>query len=202
MLKKRSVPDELEPRKQPARAAKKPVNCKETDQSPSHVTKRNITSTSSSAVTMILLTTAVLCVNTTVAQRIVCSNKGVLLNSSTPGKSEVCVNYKECTAVPADINASEIILPFKYLVNQHIDQWRTIVNSEQETETIICPQGEQQNQLYILSRVLWKFSLRATVIHGDYGNLRDCSNSDDLLPSQSFQSTSVFSESKGKHRAA
>lgn len=57
-------------------------------------------------------------------------------------ETEICVDYKECTAVPADINASEIIFPFEYLVNQHTVQWRTIIKSKQETETIICPPGE------------------------------------------------------------
>ncbi|RCN25154.1 hypothetical protein ANCCAN_29135, partial [Ancylostoma caninum] len=102
VLKKKTVPDEPELRKQPPRAAKKPMNYKDTDQTSSHITKKNVTNTSSSAVTMIMLTIALLCVNTTAAQTIVCSDKGVLLNRSTPGKSEICVNYKECTAVPAD----------------------------------------------------------------------------------------------------
>ncbi|EYC18264.1 hypothetical protein Y032_0028g1766 [Ancylostoma ceylanicum] len=141
-LKKKTVPDESKLRKQPPRAAKKSVNYKDTDQSSSHITKRNVTTNSSSAVTMIMLTIALLCVNTTMAQRLVCSDKGVLLNASTPGKSEICVNYKECTAVPTDVNVSDITLPFKYLVNQHIIQGRSIVNFKQETETIICPPGE------------------------------------------------------------
>ncbi|EYC38590.1 hypothetical protein Y032_0707g1698, partial [Ancylostoma ceylanicum] len=142
VLKKKTADDESELRKQPARVAKKPINYKEMNQNSAHVTKRNVTSSSSNAVTMILLSIALLGINTAAAQTIVCSNKGVLLNSTSPTKSEICVNYKECVTISADVNVSEITLPFKYLVNQHIVQWRTIINSKQETETIICPPGE------------------------------------------------------------
>ncbi|EYC05914.1 hypothetical protein Y032_0079g1255 [Ancylostoma ceylanicum] len=142
VLEKKTADDESELRKQPARLAKKPINYKEMNQNSAHVTKGNVTSSSSSAVTMILLSIALLCINTAAAEKIVCSNKGVLLNSTSPTKSEICVNYKECVTIPADVNVSEITLPFKYLVNQHIVQWRTIINSKQETETIICPPGE------------------------------------------------------------
>ncbi|RCN32919.1 hypothetical protein ANCCAN_21257 [Ancylostoma caninum] len=56
VLKNKRVSDKPELWKQPPRTAKKPMNYKDSDQTSSHITKKNVTNMSSSAVTMIMLT--------------------------------------------------------------------------------------------------------------------------------------------------
>ncbi|KHJ94999.1 Pao retrotransposon peptidase [Oesophagostomum dentatum] len=142
--KKKQATGVIEGRKQPPRAAKKTMDYNEQNYSS---TLNKVLRNTSSSLNMSMLIVALLCLSTASATKITCSKNGILFNQATVSDSEVCVNYKECALVPAQANGSEITLPLKYLANQHTVQWRAIVETKQETETIICPPGEFCNRV-------------------------------------------------------
>ncbi|XGW22113.1 hypothetical protein V3C99_004798 [Haemonchus contortus] len=122
-------------RQQPPRAAKNQVSYNDPRAEPKSA------HSSSSALLMITMCALAL-PNPVSATAISCSDKGAKINTTLSSKAKLCINYKECTIVPDEASITEVALPFEHLISQHTIQWRTIVDSRQYTETIVCPPGD------------------------------------------------------------
>ncbi|KAK6019496.1 Tas retrotransposon peptidase A16 [Ostertagia ostertagi] len=144
-------------RQQPPRASKNQVSYNGSRNEPK-------SSKSSSSTLLMIAMCSLALLNSASAAAISCSNKGAKINTTLSAKAELCINYKECTVIPADANITEVAFPFEHLVSQHTIQWRTIVDSRQYTETIVCPPGDvcQRNQLHHMHRIFWEPSLRSS----------------------------------------
>ncbi|XGW33925.1 hypothetical protein V3C99_017998 [Haemonchus contortus] len=97
----------------------------------------------SSTTTLVMIAMCALSLlNSVSTATISCSSKGAAIKRTHTAKAELCVNYKECKVIPEGDNATEVALPFEHIVSQHTIQWRTIIDSQQYTETIVCPAGD------------------------------------------------------------
>ncbi|KAL6727245.1 hypothetical protein Aduo_009139 [Ancylostoma duodenale] len=134
ILKKKPSDETVRKRKQPPRAAKKPVDYGATNTS---VTARGSTKSLTSSVMLTLCMIVMIFNNTASATVLSCSKLGVNASVATP--SQLCINYKDCGMVPPEAGPTEVALPFKYRIAEHQVQWRTIINTVQHMETIICP---------------------------------------------------------------
>ncbi|KAK6030894.1 hypothetical protein OSTOST_02961 [Ostertagia ostertagi] len=123
-------------RHQPPRAAKNQASYNE-------ARSGSKSSSNSSSTTLFMIAMCALSLfNSVSAATISCSSKGATINRTHFTKAELCINYRECKLIPEGNNVTEVALPFKYIVSQHTIQWRTIVDSKQYTETIVCPAGD------------------------------------------------------------
>ncbi|CAJ0593115.1 unnamed protein product [Cylicocyclus nassatus] len=124
-----------EPRKQPQRAAKKPVDYASSNSS---TIKRSASQISKSVMITICLT-ALLLIDTASANVLSCSEHGVKVNTTSESQSQLCLNYKDCLKISTKKGINEIALPPKYRTTEHRVQWRTMIGATQYSDIIICP---------------------------------------------------------------
>ncbi|CAJ0592386.1 unnamed protein product [Cylicocyclus nassatus] len=123
-----------EPRKQPQRAAKKPIDYASSNSS---IIKRSVSQISKSVMITICLTA--LLIDTASANVLSCSEHGVKVNTTSESQSQLCLNYKDCLKISTKKGINEIALPTKYRTTEHRIQWRTMIGATQYSDTIICP---------------------------------------------------------------
>ncbi|CAJ0607513.1 unnamed protein product [Cylicocyclus nassatus] len=124
-----------EPRKQPQRAAKKPVDYASSNSS----TIKKSASQISKSVMITICLTALLLIDTTSANVLSCSEHGVKVNTTSESESQLCLNYKDCLQISTKKGMNEVALPPKYRTTEHRVQWRTMIGATQYSDTIICP---------------------------------------------------------------
>ncbi|CAJ0595173.1 unnamed protein product [Cylicocyclus nassatus] len=124
-----------EPRKQPQRAAKKPVDYSSSNSS----TIKRITSPISKSVMITICLAALLLIDTASANVLSCSEHGVKVNTTSESESQLCLNYKDCLQISTKKGMNEVALPPKYRTTEHRVQWRTMIGATQYSDTTICP---------------------------------------------------------------
>ncbi|CAJ0598230.1 unnamed protein product [Cylicocyclus nassatus] len=135
VLKKKTT-ETSEVRKQPQRAAKKPVNYSSSNASVSNKSA-HITTSLMLSICMITMFFS----NVTSAAELSCLDHGVQINTTFASDSELCLNYQDCLRITTKKGLTEVALPIKHRMADHSIQWRTLNGTTQHSDTIICPAG-------------------------------------------------------------